>query len=132
MPVIPGIMIGSFGRVFVSVQVSVKIPGLRPPDGNPAVLTGATAGPLVGLPVGVAVDPDDDPDDDPVSDDARLTATTEETVAAEAAARTTAADAAAITNERWMNIAPVNVRKTVSGALFTLSEQSPSTARTLR
>ena len=131
MPVIPGIMIGSFGSVFVSVQVSVKIPGLRPPDGNPAVLTGAAgAADADGVPVAgddaapdVLVAPD--------SDDARLTATTEETVAADAAARTTAADAAAITKERWMIMTPVNVRKTAAARALTLPEQSPSTARTL-
>jgi hypothetical protein len=109
MPVIPGIMIGSFGSVFVSVQVSVKMPGLRPPEGKPAVLTGDTVDPLP-----EADDEDDGAEDDdapPDSDDARLTATTDETVAAEAAANTTAAEAAAMTNERWMNMAPVNAGK---------------------
>jgi hypothetical protein len=141
MPVIPGIMIGSFGSVFVKVQVSVKIPGLRPPDGKPAVLTGGAAEPLP------EADDDEDGDEDdgaedgvedadaedppPDSDEARLTATTDETVATEAAANTTAAEAAAIANERWMNMAPVNAAKNTTGRVFTQPKQSPSTARTL-
>jgi hypothetical protein len=139
MPVIPGIMIGSFGSVFVRAQVSVKIPGLRPPDGNPVVLTGAAADPPPGADEaddedgGADVDVDDMEDDvaPPDSDEARLTATTDETVAAEAAANTTAAEAAAITNERWMNMAPVNAAKSSARRGFTQPEQSPSTMRTL-
>ncbi|GAA4152146.1 hypothetical protein GCM10023068_32190 [Leifsonia shinshuensis] len=39
MPVMPGIMIGSFGAVSERVQVSVKMPGFAPPAGNPVVIT---------------------------------------------------------------------------------------------
>jgi len=39
IPVMPGIMIGSFGARDAGEQVSVKMPGLEPPDGNPAVAT---------------------------------------------------------------------------------------------
>ncbi|MFP3380802.1 hypothetical protein SB767_31240, partial [Bacillus sp. SIMBA_069] len=39
IPVIPGIMMGSFGAREAGAQVSVKMPGLLPPDGKPAVGT---------------------------------------------------------------------------------------------
>ena len=123
-------MIGSFGRVFVRVQVSVKIPGLRPPDGELVVSTGA---------VEEAPEPADvpDPDDMPVLDDvgnpdadARLTATIEETAAADAAARITTPEAARTYRGRLVNMSPVNVRESREGCVFTLPEQRPSTATT--
>jgi hypothetical protein len=139
IPVIPGIMIGSLGRVLVRVQVSVKIPGLRAPDGKPVVSTGAEED---APPAAVPDDPEleiaapdadgdgDDADDADADADARLTATTDETAAADAAARTTAPAAATIRRGRVMNMSPVNVRESRPSRGFTLPEQRSSTAPT--
>jgi hypothetical protein len=114
-----GIMIGSFGSVFVSPQVSVKIPGLRPPDGNPVVSTGAAgaAPDAAGLATAEVAD-------------AEFTATTDDTAAAEAAARTTTLAAAITKVERGRGMALVNVRLVTTTAGFTFPKQSPSTTPT--
>ena len=126
MPVIPGIMIGSFGTVFVSVQVSVKIPGLRPPVGNPAVWTGTedAAPPDDPAVAGPAAEPEAE-----LEREARPTTTTDETAADDAMASTTAL-VAAMRRVRELNMRPVNVRTIKRARDFTFPEQRPSTAPT--
>jgi hypothetical protein len=121
-------MIGSFGSVLVSVHVSVKMPGFGPPDGNPVVSTGTVD---VAPEPGTAVADDEDAAAVDEVADARLTATRDETAAADAAARTTAPAAAAITKGSLMDMHPVNVRTHSAVGVLTLPEQAPSKAPTI-
>jgi hypothetical protein len=133
IPVMSGIMIGSFGSVLVSMQVSVKIPGLSPPDGNPVVSTGAADAESEGAVADEPAAPDANALGivaEAVVAETRLTATTAETAAAEAAARTTAPARAAIAKGSLMDMPLVNVREFGAAHVFTLPEQTPSTAPT--
>ena len=138
-------MIGSFGSVLVSLQVSVKIPGFRPPDGKPVVSTGALedepddADPADPADPEDPADPADSGDEDEDCDadadadaDARLTATTDETAAADAAARTTTPEAAIMRRDRVNAMGPVNVRCEGTRRVFTLPKQRPSTTPTFQ